>query len=167
MSKAHNSESALNGNLDESSTLDGKGRLHRSFVTSGLELKRNLQENVVSWTLISVAIYLGCMLFTLVPFKSEMDIYFRVFVITLFSVLSISILKTAVVLWIKGDTVIFKKGVENKISAAELRKRWGREVSHDFLNVVFETRLKVYFRSEVSPFTGVNLVAFRFGRLQL
>ncbi|WP_320171135.1 hypothetical protein [Maridesulfovibrio sp.] len=149
MSKAHNDESIGRVDTDKDSVPEIKGISQHPFVTSGLELERNLQEKTVRWILFSVAIFLGCLIYSLVPPSPEMDIYFKAFVITLLSVLSISILKAAVVLWIKEDTVIFKKGVDSKISAAELRKRWGREVSHDFLNVVFETKLNVYLRSEV------------------
>ncbi len=150
MSKAHNEKSTARVDTGESDRSDGKGLPQLLFVTSGLELKRSIQEKAIKWILYLSAIYFAGLLYCLIPPNSEMDIFFRAILITFFSVVSIWTLNAIVVLWIKEDTIIFKNDVVNKIPAVELRKRWGREVSHDFLNVVFETRLNVYLRSEVN-----------------
>ncbi len=51
----------------------------------------------------------------------------------------------------KEGTSLVKDKVPNRISAAELRERWGRVVKHDFINVILETKMNIYLRSEVRP----------------
>ncbi|NDV28150.1 hypothetical protein [Desulfovibrio sp. JC010] len=121
------------------------------FVTSCLKLKRGLLDKAVSIFLLLIGIYLGCLIFIVLPTKPEIGILLRTFGMTLFVGLFLWLMKRLVVFWVKDGTSLFKAGVENRISAADLRKRWDREVGHDFLNVIFETRLKVFLRSERNP----------------
>lgn len=122
-----------------------------SFVTSDMKLKRDVKEKAVSIFLLMVGIYLGCLIFIILPTNPELGASYKAFVMSLFAGFFVWLLRKLAALWVKEGTVLFKSGVESRISAADLRKRWGREVSHDFLNVVFETRLNVYLRSEKNP----------------
>ena len=118
------------------------------FVTSGMKLKRNAIEKVVSIFFLMAGIYLGCLFFIVQRTNPELGNSYKAFVMSILAGVSIWLLRKLAALWVKEGAVLFKAGVENRISAADLRKRWGREVSHEFLNVVFETRLNVYLRSE-------------------
>lgn len=61
---------------------------------------------------------------------------------------TIYLLNRAISHLLEGMNNIYKDGVVRRVSASELRSRWNRTSSADFMNAILETRLNVYFLFE-------------------
>ncbi|WP_027723330.1 hypothetical protein [Maridesulfovibrio zosterae] len=149
MNKEHNDESTVRVCTSGSCIPERKDLSQHPFVTSGLKLKLDVVEKVFSILLLLTGIYLGCLIFILLPSNPKLGASYKAFVMTLLAGLFVWLVRCAAAWWVKERALIVKyfhsQFMSEKEQIATLFKEVERKSKHGSLSLLALACPSVFF----------------------
>lgn len=125
-----------------------KPKVEREVLIQPLFQEKSFEDSLIEVSVLFLSMLGPVMLVKYSPASSNVSVFAYDFVCAGLFWLTTYLLSKIISKFLEGMNFFVKRDVPRRISASDLRARWKRGSSADFMNAILETRLNVYFLFE-------------------